>query len=256
VAFGLCLCPASLNTALGSKQKMPVIVTPDILVNQLKRDSLRIAESFDTLCDADVREMSQLLAESSAIIFSGLQDNGRKNKELQIWSCEILINVVNSLSGAVFALRGGYRLIPGVILRNAIEAMAVCLHGLQKPETLERLRTGNFDSPKAINTAKQVIPPFGEMYGFLSNTFAHMGPLHHSIQPLVPYQGREDDLVVNLRAIRAALWLLYVVTEFAFIDLIQNPRYWRFDPPHKIVYDPPETEKQWQKEFLHGPDAA
>jgi hypothetical protein len=235
---------------------MPVVITPDILVNQLKRDSLQIAASFDTLCDGDVIEISQLLAESAAIVFAGFQDNGRKNKELQQWSCVVLLNIVNSLSAAIYVLRGGYRLVPGVILRNAIEAMAVCLHGLRKPQDLGRLKVGNFDSPKAINTAKDVIPPFGEMYGFLSNTFAHIGPLHHSIQPLVAYEARDDDLVVNLRAIRTSVWLLYVIAEFAFLDLVKSPRYWRLEPPNKAVYDPSETEKHWQKGFLHGPDAA
>lgn len=235
---------------------MPIIVTSDILVNQLRRDSLRIAESFDALCDADVDEMSQLLAESSAIIFAGLQDKGRKNRKLQLWSCEILINVANSLSAAIYVLRAGYRLIPGVVLRNAVEAMAVCLHGLQKPKDLARINTGNFDSPKAINTAKKVIPPFGELYGFLSNTFVHMGPLHHAIQPLVPYEARDNDLLVNLRAIRTTMWLFYVIAEFAFLDRVQNPRYWRFESPDKAVYNPSETERQWQQRFLHGSEAA
>jgi hypothetical protein len=40
-------------------------------VNQLKRDSLQIAESFDALCAGDVAEMSELLAESATIYFFG-----------------------------------------------------------------------------------------------------------------------------------------------------------------------------------------
>ena len=235
---------------------MTVIVTSDPLVNQLKRDSLRIAETFDALCDADVIEMSQSLAESLAIIFTGLKDQGRKNRDLQLWSCEILINVSNSLSAAIYVLRAGYRLVPGVILRNAIEAMAVCLHGLQKPQDLTRMKTDNFDSPKAINTAKKVIPLFGELYGFLSSQFAHTGPLLQSIQPLAPYDARDDDLLINLRATRAEVWLLYVIAEFAFIDLVQYPRYWRLESPGKAVYDPSEAERQWQKRFLYGPEAA
>lgn len=235
---------------------MPVIVTPDILVNQLKRDSLLIAESFDSLCGADVLEISQLLAETSTIIFAGLQDQGRSNRELQLWSCEILMNVTTSLSAAIYALRAGYRLVPGVVLRNTVEAMAVCIHGLQEPKDLTRIKAGNFDSPKAISTAKKVIPPFGELYGFLSNQFAHMGPLHHSMQPLVPYKARDDDLLVNLRMIRAVAWLLYVIVEFAFIDLVQNLRYWRLESPNKLVYSRSEAEQQWQKRFLNGPEAA
>ena len=235
---------------------MPIIVTSDLIVNQLKRESLRIAESFDALCGDDVNEMSQLLAESSAIVLGGLQDQGRKNRELQLWSVEILINVANSLSAAIYVLRAGYRLVPGVILRNAIEAMAVCLHGMQKPQDLVQIKSGNFHSPKAINTAKKVIPQFGELYGFLSNQFSHAGPLHHAIQPLVHYDSRDQDLLVNLRAIRVSVWFHYVIAEFSFMDLIENPRYWHLEPPNKAVYNPSEAEQQWQRRFLYGPEAA
>lgn len=233
---------------------MRIIVTLDILVNQLKRDSLCIAESFDALCDDDVNEISQLFAESSVIIVAGLNDNNRKNKELQIWSCEVLINVANSLSAAIYVLRAGYLLVPGVILRNAVEAMAVCLHGLQRPQDFPRIKSGNFNSPKAINTAKKVIPHFGELYGFLSKQFAHTGPLHHSIQPLVQYESRDQGLIVNLRAIRVAVWFHYVIAEFAFMDLVNKPRYWHIVAPDKAEYKPSEAERQWQERFLSGPE--
>jgi hypothetical protein len=83
-----------------------------------------------------------------------------------------------------------------------------------------------------------------------------MGPLHHSIQPLELYKARDDDLLVNLRAIRAAVWLLYVIVEFAFIDLVSKPRYCHLEPAEKAVYNPSETERQWQKGFLNGPNDA
>ena len=233
---------------------MRIIVTPDILVNQLKRNSLCIAESFDALCDDDVNEISQLLAESSAIILEGLNNNGRKNKELQLWSCEVLINVANTLSAAIYVLRAGYRLIPGVILRNAVEAMAVCLHGLQRPQDLSQIKSGNFNSPKAIITSKKVIPHFGRLYGFLSKHFVHAGPLHNSIQPLVQYESRDQGLIVNLRAIRAAVWFHYVIAEFAFMDLVNKPRYWHIVAPDKAEYKPSEAERQWQERFLSGPE--
>jgi len=235
-------------------ERMRIVVTSDLLVNQLKRDSLKIAESFDALCGGDVTEMSQLLAESGTLILRGLEDHGRRNVELQVWSGEILVNVANSLSAAIYALRAGYRLVPGVILRNAVEAMAVCLHALQKPQDLARIKLGKFDSPKAINAAKNIIPHFGELYGFLSKQFAHAGPLHHSIQPFAPYTARDQDLLVNLRAIRASVWFHYVVAEFAFLDLVDTPRYWHLEPPDKAVYDPSEAERHWQRRFLYGPE--
>ena len=240
------------DTRDGQLVRMPILISPDLLVNQLKRDSIHIANSFDAVAGDDVKEMSQLLAGSSAIILGGLGIQGRKDKQLQSWSGDILVNVANSLSAAVYVLRAGYRLIPGVILRNAVEAMAVCLHGLQRPGDLAQIKSGKFNAPKAINTAKKVIPHFGVLYGFLSEQFTHAGPLHHSIQPLVLYSSRDRDLLVNLRSIRVSVWFHYVVAEFAFIDLVEKPRYWRLEPPDKLMYAPSETERQWQKRFLYG----
>jgi hypothetical protein len=233
---------------------MLVFVSPDILVNQLKRDSVTIAESFDLLCSEDVGALSSLLAQASAITFSGQHAKGRKNMELLAWSVEMLINVGHSLSAAVLVLRAGYLLTPGVILRNAVEAMAVCIHGLQCPQDLPKIKDGSFNTPAAVNTAKKVILPFGQMYGLLTNQFTHISPLHQSIKPLRPFEAREPGLVFNLKTLRAVMWLYYVVVEFAFIDLLDQPRYWHREPQNKAIYNPSDEEQAWQQEFLNGRD--
>ena len=232
------------------------IIKSDMLSNQMKRDSLRIAESFDVLCNGDTAELGDLLAASATITLSGISDEQRADKDLQMWSGELLTNIAFSLSSAVYVLRAGYRLVPGVILRNSVEAMAVCLHGLQKPHDLARIKSGKFDSPKAINTAKKVIPHFGDLYGFLSKEFAHAGPLHHSLQPLAAYEKRSDDLLVHLRAIRASVLFHYIVAEFAFVHLVDERRYWHIDGPDRLRYSPSEAQLQWQRRFLYGPELA
>jgi hypothetical protein len=60
------------------------IVTSDMLLNQMKRDSLRIAESFDSLCADDMAELSDLLAASATITLRGMYDEHRADKDLQI----------------------------------------------------------------------------------------------------------------------------------------------------------------------------
>jgi hypothetical protein len=230
------------------------IVTSDMLLNQMKRGSLRIAESFDSLCADDMAELSDLLAASATITLRGMYHEHRADKDLQIWSGELLTNITFSLSSAVYVLRAGYRLLPGVILRNSVEAMAVCLHGLQKPHDLARIKAGKFDSPKAINTAKKVIPHFGDLSGFLSKDFAHAGPLHHSLQPLATYKDRGDDLLVHLRAIRASVLFHYIVAEFAFVHLVDERRYWHIEAPDRLRYSPSGAQLQWQRRFLYGPE--
>ena len=231
---------------------MLIIVSPEILINQLKRDSVTIAESFDRLCSEDICVISALLAQASAITFSGLHAKGRNNKELQTWSVEMLINISNSLSAAVLVLRAGYLLTPGVILRNAVEAMAVCIHGLQCPQDLQKIKDGSFNTPIAVSTANKVILPFGQMYGLLSKQFTHISSLHQSIKPLRPYEAGEPGLALNLKILRAVMWLHYVVVEFAFIDLLDQPRYWHWEPPNKAIYKPSTEEQAWQREFLNG----
>jgi hypothetical protein len=245
-----------MNRLIGHTHMPIVVITSDLLLDQLTRDAPMIAASFDKLCEEDLREISSLLAEGSTVVLGGMHGEGRSDNGLQIWSAEVLINVANSLSAAVYTLRAGYRLVPGMILRSAVEAIALCLHGLQQPNALSKIKAGTFESPRAIATAKKIIPPFGNLYGFLSNQFVHMGPLHHSIQPLIPYTTRDEDLVVNLRAIRAAVWTFYVAAEFAFVDFVQEKRYWRLDPPDKAVYAPSESVQEWQRRFLCGPEPA
>lgn len=235
---------------------MPIYVSHDLLINQLKRDSAQIVESFDALCESDIRELSTLLAQASTLLLNAMQDKGRKDKELHSWSVVALLNIANSLSAAAYVLRAGYLLVPGVVLRNAVEAMAVCLHGLQYPSALKKIVTGEFNTPSAIATAKKVIPPFGSMYGLLSRSFTHIGPLHHQAQPLVPYSERHEGLELNLSALRVAVWLFYVIVEFAFIDLLgESGRYWKFERPNKAVYTPSQEERQWQSQFLRVPNS-
>lgn len=234
---------------------MQIFVSHELLLNQLKRDSVHIAESFDALCESDIKEISKLLAQASSLLVQAMHDKGGKDKELHSWSVAALFNIANSLSAAVHVLRAGYLLVPGVILRNAVEGMAVCLHGLQHPKALKQIQSGEFDSPKAIPTAKKVIPPFGLLYGLLSKSFTHIGPLHHQLQPLVTYTERNEALELNLRVLRAAVWLFYLVVEFAFIDLLgESGRYWKLERPNKAIYSPSEAEREWQVQFLGIPN--
>ncbi|UCV16528.1 hypothetical protein [Quatrionicoccus australiensis] len=224
---------------------MPIIVTSDLLINQIKRESLAIAESFDILCDDDLNEISDLYSQAAFVLISAL--NGQRPlSNVQSWAVEVLINISISLSAAVYVLRAGYLLVPGTVLRNAVEAMAVCLHGLQNSSDLKKIQSGEFNTPHAITTAKKIIPPFGQIYGMLSNLFTHISPLHQKIKPLAPYTEQHAGLDMNLKTIRASIWLFYVVVEFAFIgSLGESARYWKIVSPNSGKYDPSEEERAW-----------
>lgn len=229
---------------------MPILVTSNLLTNQLRRDSLIIAKSFDELCGSDLEEMSTLLSQGCAVLLSASGNHGNLSN-VQTWAIEVLLNVSNSLSAAAYVLRAGHMLIPGVILRNSVEAMAVCLHGLQVQEDLPKIRSGDFDTPRAISIAKKVIPPFGLIYGMLSELFTHISPLHQKTKPLVPFTERHVGLVMNLKTLRAAIWLFYVVVEFAFINHIAaTARYWKIAKPGVAEYNPSPEERTWLMSYL------
>lgn len=232
---------------------MNIVISERLLINQLNRDAPSIAETFDAACKKDLEDISALLAQACVLVMRGAHFPHRANKDLQQWSCAVLTNVANSLSAAVYVLRGGYVLVPGTVLRTAVEAMAVCLHGLATPADLKLIQDGKFNTPNAITTAKQIIPPFGQMNGLLSNMFTHIGRLHQQIRPLVPFKAGDVPLDLNLKMIKSCVWLYFVVCEFAFIDQCDGVgRYWRHEPPNKAVFDPSEAEREWQKAFLGG----
>ena len=54
---------------LSDDSKKFLLITKDVLVNQIHRDGPAIAKSFDRLTENDIRAISALLAESMGIIF-------------------------------------------------------------------------------------------------------------------------------------------------------------------------------------------
>lgn len=228
-----------------------IVVTSEVLVNQIRRDALLIAESFDELCDDDLQELSALYSEASAILVVAFR-NLDSCSPVQAWAAQVLMNVGGSISAAALILRSGYTLVPGVVLRNSVEAMAVCLHGLQRPSDLENIKAGSFNTPKAINMAKQVLPPFGHLNGLLSNGFTHISPLHQEVKPLVPFKNRkEPGLQLNLAMLRSVVWVFYAVCEFAFINFVHgSTRYWKVKSKNEAQYCPSEQELEWMKDFL------
>src|SRR5687767_9273036 len=96
----------------------------------------------------------------------------------------------------------------------------------------------------------QAIPAFGRMYPVLSGQLASIGQLHLVPQRIAPYEPDEDALKVNLTALRAAAWLLYVCAEYSFFEYVIAPRYWKFKAPARLVYGPSAAEHAWQCGFL------
>jgi hypothetical protein len=96
------------------------------------------------------------------------------------------------------------------------------------------------------------------MYGMLSKSFAHIGPLHQKPQPVIPYTEYSQGLALNISMLRTVTWVLYVAVELAALGQLQSAgRYWQLKPPNKVNYAPSEAEREWLRQFLRVPkDAA
>lgn len=231
------------------REQRIVVFTDDMLLNQLRRDGPRIEESFDRLCADDLARLSSHLSKTNGLIYSGLTIATQEEDELRIACAQLLLNAINSFAAAVAVLRMGYVLQPGIIIRSLLEAVSTTLHLIQHPKDLAAYKNHTLQSPKTIAAAKKALPPFGQLYGHYSDSFAHIGQLHKSITPIREYSERHEALEVNLNSLNIAAWLLYVTAELAFNELVAQPRYWH-PVEQGYKYDPSEGEKEWMKSFF------
>lgn len=236
---------------LDLENKRLVVVTKDVLINQLRRDGPRIKASFDKLCDRDLNEISELMSDSVSLLLAGLMVATRLDVKLKISCAELLLNAYNSFGAATQLLRAGYCLQPGILIRSMLEAISTVLHLIQKPNDFAAYKSGKLQSTQTISAAKKAVPLFGQLYGCFSENFAHISQLHRSINKLCEYTERHQALEVNLRFLRIAAWLLYLTIELLFNELVEHPRYWR-PVSEGYVYDPSESERTWMEEFLRG----
>ena len=231
-----------------------VVYTDEMLINQLQRDSLKIAASFDELCEEHLRSMSRLCSEVFMLLHQGLIVDLYHN-ELDQACIGMLMNAANSFSAAVTLLRNGYRLPPGILVRNILETISTVLHLFTRPDDLKKFKEGQLKSSKTIAAAKEVLPPFGRLYGFFSQEFAHIGSIQRELQPLVPYDHIDDALRVNLCFLKMTIWLLYVSSELLCLDIVGRPRYWhclgkKQDGQTAYAYAPSTEERRWMARFL------
>ncbi|PXX78844.1 hypothetical protein [Rivihabitans pingtungensis] len=248
--------PAAIRTGslfVDSHDRKLVIFTDDMLVNQLHRDGPKIQASFDKLCDKDICELSAFWSKTNGLLYSGLRLAHRNDEALESKCAQLLLNASSSFGAATTLLRLGYLLQPGMVIRSMLEAISTTLYLLQRPNDLAAYESGKLQSPKTLGAAKKAIPQFGQLYGYFSENFAHIGHLHKSITPIAEYKERHDALEVNLGFLRIAAWLLYVTTELLFNDLVENRRYW-FPVPNGYAFNPSESERAWMSSYFRIPN--
>lgn len=227
-----------------------------MLLNQLTRDALEIAESFDKAFMSEFKVLSREYSLCSALVYIGRARAAAENDAVREECSTILINSLSSLAAALTLLRSGFTIQPGMIIRTCIEALAVVLHVLQYPDEMDRFRSGKLKSTKAISTAGKILPVFGRLYGSFSKKFTHIGEFHWNVNPVKQHDKGDTALLLNLQFISSGIWLAYVTAELMFIDCVESPRYWKEQKSTKqghsaYSYEPDDEEVEWMERFFN-----
>jgi len=227
--------------------KKIVVIPVDVLSRQWTKYAPEIAKTFDRHFADDVLTISREYAKLMRLLHhASTQIDSDKQRKMHM----LLMNTATTLHAAIDLIRTGYRLQPGILLRNVVESMATVIVLCIEPGEFEQFEAGKFESSKAFTRAKKVLPPLGPINGMLSNHFVHLGDLHASPQPVIIYNPEDEAAHAQLTFVRGIINLLYITSELAFSGYGIERRYWRDVPGGGITYDPDDEERQWQKEFL------
>lgn len=238
------------SIAVDKKLKRAIIVTKDILINQISRDGPRIAKSFDDLTKEDIKKISAVVADAMSLLFRhSLVDS----QEYKPTCARLLSSALSAFMASIEVARHGYRRSYGVMARNVVETLATVLHIAIEHSALPEFHSGRPQSTKSIATAKKAIPGFGNLYGMFSNHFVHINQSHAALEPIISYSSGEEPLNFILSTLKVNSWLMYVTAELIFHEDIPNPRYWRHLGNGAFAFDPSDSERQWMTDFI-GPE--
>jgi hypothetical protein len=230
------------------ERKRTIVVTKDILLNQIHRDAPAIARSFDKLADRDLREISAVIADAVSLHFRYVAVGATD----YLGTCAgLLSSALSTFMASVAVAREGHRRPYGSMARGVIETICTVIHIAVEKDALDRFHQDTLQSTKSVSVAKKVLEPLGPMYGLFSNQFVHINRLHASFEPTIKYAVDDEALPFILATLRSNAWLIYAVAELIFLKDVTEPRYWK-PMGEGIVYDPSESEKIWLKEYFEG----
>jgi hypothetical protein len=173
-----------------------------------------------------------------ALILSAFEEFHEEASPAQQIMAVLLLNASDTVIAAAGTLRSGYRLQPGILLRNVIETLCTVSYMCVVPDAVVEYKSGRLRSQSTIGKANEVLPLFGRMYGFFSERYAHLSEMHGSFHSPGRYEAGEVGGRMNLALIRLVVVLFKIVTELAFITFVSDPTYWRRVGDGRIAFDP------------------
>lgn len=244
------------NIFVSHEAKKIVVVSKNIVPNQLKRDFPKVAASFDSAIGNDLIQVSDLVGQAYGILAPRFVKADFFNQNRGPTCARLLNTAMTTFLGCIHLARGGYRLQCMSLSRSILETVSTVINLMMEPGATEAFHAGKLQSTKSIGIAKKVIPDFGRIYGEFSNEYVHIGSIHTNLNQTTPYKKDDEALGVIRPTMRMMSWLLFVAAELAFVEELEHTRYWKIvgqrEDGNEIAYSPSDEELKWQKEYFEG----
>lgn len=247
--------PQRIRTVHFDDLNRRVFVTPnDVFINQLVRDSQRIAASFDRIVGEEVREISCTFSDALGVLVPQVFKYINSDDAIRSTSSRLLLTVSETLVASAHLARAGFKRQYGLLARSTLETLATVLQLCSDLSAISRFHDGKLDSAKAILYAKKIIPELGDMYGWLSKSFVHTSSFHSSLSRLEDYESKDEALNYIIYNLKFNTWFFYVVTELVFLDGVDVPRYWRMGEEQEggtcFTFEANDKERQWMDGYF------
>ncbi|WP_024834014.1 hypothetical protein [Ruminiclostridium josui] len=239
-----------LGAVIDHESKQFRVYTNDMLINRYSRDSVNVAKSFDKLCGAQMKKISELYSRSIYYIGDGFVRAAKNSDDVGVECGKLLMNAMQTITASVELLRNGYILQPGMLLRSIIETFSLISYILLEPNAFNEFKGGRIDINSTIKYGKKVLPPLGEFQGLLSNNFVHISHLHSEYNIITVYDEMTEPLDLNLGIIKNAVWMLYVITELVYYNYFDKHLFWDKKNKYEYIFKGREGADAWMKDFF------
>jgi hypothetical protein len=135
------------------------------------------------------------------------------------------------------------------MFRPALELICTAMFVSANPSRLDDVRNGVVKTKDFIRHAKKTLPHIGLIFGTLSESFMHIGDMHHASWQFLDHTKRVGPLTLNLVLARHLIWMTSVVAEAVLFRYVEKPRYWKIEGTG-LAFDPSPAELQRQVEFV------
>lgn len=239
-----------LGAVLDHESKQFRIYTNDMLINRYTRDSMNVSKSFDILCGAQMKKISELYSKTYYYIGEGFIRATENSDEVGNECGKLLMNAIQTITASVELLRNGYILQPGMLLRSIVETFSLISYILLEPKAFNKFKSGKINIPSTIKYGKEVLPPLGLFQGLLSNNFVHISHLHSEFNVITSYNEMTEPLCLNLSMIKSAIWMLYVITELVYYNYFDEHLFWDKKNKYEYIFKGRENADAWMKDFF------